>query len=143
MFLLLLVSLSLAQGNYLYEAIHYYKMFSNTPEILQHPNSITVFENQTAIFFCEVSGGFISWAVNEKPIYELSFELSSNFYISFLLRENGNPQHKLAIMARVELNESTVQCLINGGFSNLSDLVSLIIQGNYYNVLHGAGSTFF
>ena len=104
-------------------------MFSNSPEILQHPKNVTVFENQTAIFFCEVSSGFFSWAVNEKPINELSFELSSNLDISFLPRENGNHQHKLAIMARVELNESTVQCLINGGLSDRSDLVSLIIQG--------------
>ena len=104
-------------------------MFSNTPEILQHPRNITVFENKTASFSCEISGGFHSWAVNNVPINELSFELRRNMNISFLAQENGNHQHKLAIMARVELNESTVQCLINGGFSNRSDLVSLTIQG--------------
>ena len=104
-------------------------MFSNSPEILQHPKNITVFENQSAIFSCEVSGGFPGWVVNGKPLPELSFELSSNLEISFLAHENGNPQHRLTITAKAELNGTVVQCLIDGGFSDRSDLVSLTIQG--------------
>ena len=104
-------------------------MFSNSPEILQHPKNITVFENLTAIFSCEVSSGFHSWAVNEKPINELSFELSRNVNISLLAHENENSQHRLTITARAELNGTVVECLINGGFSDRSGLVSLTIQG--------------
>ncbi|CAI8019265.1 hypothetical protein GBAR_LOCUS11596 [Geodia barretti] len=111
MFLFLLVSLSLAQ------------------EILQHPRNITVFENKTASFSCEISGGFHSWAMNNVPIDELSFQLRRNVNISFLALENENPQYRLTITARAELNGTVVECLINGGFSDRSGLVSLTIQG--------------
>ena len=104
-------------------------MFSNSPEILQHPKTITVFENNTASFSCEISGGFHSWAVNNVPLNELSLELRRNVNISLLIGENENPQHRLTITARAELNVTVVECLINGGFSDRSDLVSLIIQG--------------
>ena len=101
-------------------------MFSNSPEILQSPRNITVFENQTAIFSCEVSGGFPSWAVNGKPLRELPFELRSN--LDTLLINNENPQIGLTIIGRVELNGTTVMCLVNGGLDE-SDLVSLSVQG--------------
>ena len=105
-------------------------MFSNSPEkILQHPKNITVFENKTASFSCEISGGFHNWAVNEKPIYELSSELQINLIISLVTDQNVNPQHRLTITARAELNGTVVECLINGGFSDRSGLVSLTIQG--------------
>ena len=132
MFLFLLVSLSLAQGSYIYGSytlLKTCKTFYNSPEILQHPRNITVFENKTASFSCEISGGFHSWAVNNKPLNELSLELRRNVNISLLVGDNENPQHRLTIPARAEFNGTVVQCLINGGFSDRSDLVSLIIQG--------------
>ena len=102
-------------------------MFSNSPEILRPPRNKTVFENQTAIFICEVSGGFPSWAVNGKPLPELPFELRSN--LDPFIINNENPQTGLTIIGRVELNGTTVKCLINGGLSDESDLVSLSVQG--------------
>ena len=86
-----------------------------------------MFENQTAIFSCEVSGGFPSWAVNGKPLRELPFELRSN--LDTLLINNENPQIGLTIIGRVELNGTIVKCLINGGLSDESDSVSLSVQG--------------
>ena len=103
-------------------------MFSNSPEILQPPRNITVFENQTAIFSCEISGGFPSWAVNGKPLPELPFELRSNLD-PFLIINNENPKIGLTMIGRVELNGTTVKCLINGGLSDESDSVSLSVQG--------------
>ena len=105
-------------------------MFSNSPEILQPPRNITVFENQTAIFSCEISGGFPSWAVNGKPLPELPFELRSNLDTLLINNVNNeNPQIGLTIIGRVELNGTTVMCLVNGGLSDGSNLVSLSVQG--------------
>ena len=67
--------------------------------------------------------------MNNKPINELSFELRTNVNISLLAGQNENPQHRLTITARAELNGTVVECLINGGFSDRSGLVSLTIQG--------------
>ena len=103
-------------------------MFSNSPEILQHPRNITVFENTTASFICEISGGFPGWAVNGKPIYQLSVELRKNVDTFF----NGDSLlHRLTIIATDEFNGTIVQCfaLTTSGFSDQSDLVSLTVQG--------------
>ena len=104
-------------------------MFTNSPEILQPPRNITVFENETAIFSCEISrGGFHSWAVNGKPLTDLPFELRSNLDISLI--NNDNPQNGLTIIGKVELNGTTVKCLVYyGGLSDESELVSLSVQG--------------
>ena len=67
--------------------------------------------------------------MNNLPLDELSLELRRNVNISLLVGENGNLQHKLAITAKAELNGTVVECLINGVFSDRSDLASLIIQG--------------
>ena len=89
-----------------------------------------MFQHWTATFTCEVSHGFTSWAVNGKPRAELSPQLHRDVSISSET-ESRNPQYTLTIKARAEYNGTTVQCLINGGFSDQSDNVSLIIQGKY------------
>ena len=87
-----------------------------------------MFQHWTATFTCEVSHGFTSWAVNGKPMAELSPQLHRDVVISSEI-EGINPRYLLRIKARAEYNGTTVQCLINGGFSDQSDNVSLIIQG--------------
>ena len=82
------------------------------------------------MFTCEVRHGFTSWAVNGKPMAELSPQLHRDVSISSET-EGRNPQYTLTIKARGEYNRTTVQCLINGGFSDQSDNVSLTIQGKY------------
>ena len=62
---------------------------------------------------------------------ELSPQLHRDVHTSLEI-EGRNPQFTLTIKARAEYNGTTVQCLINGGFSDQSDNVSLIIQGTYY-----------
>ena len=93
-----------------------------------------MFQDWTATFTCEVSSGFTNWAVNGKPMTELSPQLHRDVSISSET-EGRNPQYILTIKARAEYNGTTVQCyvfsLINGGFSDQSDIVSLIIQGKY------------
>ena len=95
-------------------------------EILEHPKNTTVFLNQTAVFRCEVTGGDVSWRVNGKPTTELTSIAPDDLDIVF---ENGNPLVILTIIARAEYNGTTVQCLVNSGFSDQSDIVSLSIQG--------------
>ena len=104
----------------------YYNLYL---EILQPPNNITVFQDQSARFTCEVTGGYAGWAVNGKPLAELSHKLSSDLQTSFSSTEEGNPLEILTITARVEYNRTTVQCLINSGDSDQSEIVSLTIQG--------------
>ena len=59
---------------------------------------------------------------------ELSRQLHSHVRISSEI-EGINPRNLLRIKAKAEYNGTTVQCLINGGFSDQSDNVSLIVQG--------------
>ena len=44
---------------------------------------------------------------------------------------NENLLHGLSIIARVEFNGTAAQCLVNGGLSDESDIVSLSVQGKY------------
>ena len=78
-----------------------------------------MFQDRTAMFTCEVSHGFTSWAVNGKPTAELSPQLRSHVDTTFSNTEDGNHQYILTIKARAEFNGTTVQCLvyIYGGFS--------------------------
>ena len=62
---------------------------------------------------------------------ELSPQLHRDIRISSEI-EGRNPQYTLTIKAKAEYNGTTVQCLINGGFSDQSDNVSLIIQGKKF-----------
>ena len=100
-------------------------------EILEHPENTTVFLNQTAVFRCEVTGGDVSWRVNGKPTTELTSIAPDDLDIVF---ENGNPLVILTIIARAEYNGTTVQCLVNSGFSDRSENASLRIQGENCDV---------
>ena len=112
------------------------KLKSVFSEILQPPQNTTVFPNEAAEFKCKVSGGYTSWSVNGKPTNELSDDLRNSMGTSLYTTEDENPQHILIIIARYEYNESTVQCLIDGGFSGRSDIAFLLIQGNYWGHRH-------
>ncbi|CAI8034659.1 hypothetical protein GBAR_LOCUS19492 [Geodia barretti] len=56
--------------------------------------------------------------------------------IWILYINNENPQTGLTIIGRVELNGTTVKCLINGGLSDESDSVSLSVQGPLSKVVN-------
>ena len=128
---LLVVSLSLAQS----KAVSY--RTTKRPschiftEILQHPENNIMFQGRTAMFTCEVSSGFTSWAVNGNPTAVLSPQLRSHVDTTFSNTEDENPHYILTIKAGAEYNGTTVQCLINAGYSDQSDNVSLTIQGKY------------
>ena len=98
-------------------------------EILEAPKNTTVFLNQTAEFRCEFSGGDVSWKVNGKPRSELTSIPRDDLNTELVDSENGNPLEILTIIARAEYNGTTVQCLVNAGFSDRSENVSLSIQG--------------
>ena len=95
-------------------------------EILEPPENTTVFLDQTAVFRCEVTGGDISWRVNGKPTTEETSIARDDLDVD---SENGNPLVILTIIARAEYNGTTVQCVVNSGFSDLSEIALLSIQG--------------
>ena len=98
-------------------------------EILEAPENTTVFLDQTAVFRCEVTGGHVSWELNGRPANELISIALDDLDVEFDESENGNPLTILTIIARAEYDGTTVQCLVNAGFSDQSQIVSLSIQG--------------
>ena len=98
-------------------------------EILEPPENTTVFLDQTAVFRCEVTGGDVSWRVNGKSIAEETSIARDDLDVNFDDSENGNPLVILTITARAEYNVTTVQCLVNSGFSDRSEIALLSIQG--------------
>ena len=103
-------------------------------EILEAPKNTTVFLNQTAVFRCEVTGGHVSWNVNGKPTTEQTSIPRDDLKVHFDDSENGNPLVIMTITARAEYNGTTVQCVVNGGFSDRSKNASLRIQGESYDI---------
>ncbi|CAI8034663.1 hypothetical protein GBAR_LOCUS19492 [Geodia barretti] len=64
----------------------------------------------------------------------VSLSLAQAIWILYI--NNENPQTGLTIIGRVELNGTTVKCLINGGLSDESDSVSLSVQGPLSKVVN-------
>ena len=98
-------------------------------EILEAPKNTTVFLDQIAVFRCEVTGGHASWELNGKSATEQTSVARDDLDVGFDDSENGNPLAILTITARAEYDGTTVQCLVNGGFSDQSENASLRIQG--------------
>ena len=98
-------------------------------EILEPPENTTVFLDQTTVFRCEATGGHASWEVNGKPTTEQTSIARDDLDVDFDDSENGNPLVILTIIARAEYNGTTVQCLLNAGFSDRSEIALLSIQG--------------
>ena len=98
-------------------------------EILEPPENTTVFLDQTAVFRCEATGGHSGWNVNGKPTTEQTSIARDDLDVEFDDSENGNPLVILTITARAEYNGTTVQCLVNAGFSDQSEIALLRIQG--------------
>ena len=67
--------------------------------------------------------------MNGKSIAEQMSIARDDLDVEFDDSENGNRLKKLIIIARDEYNETTVLCLVNAGFSDQSENVSLSIQG--------------
>ena len=72
--------------------------------------------------------------MNGRPITELSPQLLGDLDTSFSTTEEGNPLLILTVTARTEYNGTSVQCLVNGGFSGRSENVTLSIQGIHHVV---------
>ena len=104
------------------------------PEILEPPENTTVLLDQIAVFRCEVTGGHASWELNGKSATEQTSVARDDLDVGFDDSENGNPLAILTITARAEYNGTTVQCLVNAGFSDQSENVSLRIQGESYDI---------
>ena len=106
--------------------------FSDTPEILQAPESTVVFLNQSAVFTCETVGGALSWVVNGTQREVLPDEIRRDLMIiSETINDGGSTVQSLTIPARAEYNGTRVQCLVFSlsGSADLSENATLLIQG--------------
>jgi hypothetical protein len=72
----------------------------NTQEILQNPDNVTVFLNQSAVFTCVIHGGTPSWIVNGTLYEKLPPETHNDLNISPTINDGGNLSLNLTIPAR-------------------------------------------
>ena len=104
---------------------------SDTPEILQAPESTVVFLDQSAVFTCEIVGGTLSWVVNGMQREVLPDEIRRDLMISEeTVNDGGHIVEDLTIPARAEYNGTRVQCLVFSlSGSDQSENATMIIQG--------------
>ena len=104
-------------------------------EILQNPDSVTVYLNQSAVFNCETRGGTSSWKVNGISINNLPSGIDDDFTDSLTKTENKSVL-TLTVQAKEQYNETIIQCGIvwYGGSVNSTNS-TLLIQGIYIRVI--------
>ena len=103
------------------------------PEVLQHPDNVTVFLNQLAVFTCETDGGISGWRVNGIILQELPPAIRMDLEIIGANTAEGTRLESLIIPARAEYNGTRVLCFVQelGGLFMESANVTLRIQGSY------------
>ncbi|CAI8038995.1 hypothetical protein GBAR_LOCUS21703, partial [Geodia barretti] len=100
-------------------------------EILQGPNSTTVFLKQSAVFTCETDGGLAGWRLNGTILENLPPEIHNDLVVLTLNTAQGSRVENLTIPAKAKYNGTVVQCLVVA-LSHpalLSGNATLIIQG--------------
>ena len=103
---------------------------SDTPEILQAPESTVVFLDQSAVFTCETVDGTLSWAVNGTQRELIDLEIRRDLVTSEIINDGGSSVEELTIPARAEYNGTRVQCLVFSlSGSDQSENATMIIQG--------------
>ena len=105
-------------------------------EIVQSPNNITVFLNESAKFQCVINGGHTSWRVNGTYYNDLSPELHSDLY-SYQETTSGNELLTLTIPGKFGYNGTIVQC-VTGNFEEVpqeSMNATMKVQGILHAVL--------
>ena len=99
-------------------------------EILQHPENVTVFLNQSAVFTCVTRGGISYWIVNGIPTESGTRD---DFNVSPTKKDGRNLSLTLTVQAKEEHNGTIIQCgvaILNVGSLNSTD-ATLLIQGIY------------
>ena len=98
-------------------------------EILQHPENVTVFLNQSAVFTCVTRGGTSYWIVNGIPTESGTRD---DFNVSPTINDDGNLSLKLTVQAKKQHNRTIIQCgVVWYGVSVNSTNATLLIQGIY------------
>ena len=115
-------------------SIGVYTFYLHSPEILNTPESMTVFLNQSAVFTCETDGSLSTWRINGILPGDLPPAVGSDLELSTTITDNGTILLTLTILARAEYNNTRVQCLTGtfGGPSVESETVILKVQGITY-----------
>ena len=104
-------------------------------EIIESPTNITVFLNKSAVFECETSvhGGLSGWKVNGTVYNSLPAEIRSDLVTGDEGEsERGNRIITLTVPAKIEYNETSVQCVTaeSGGDLDESETVRMTVQGH-------------
>ena len=103
---------------------------SCSPEIVTHPESVTVFTDSEAEFTCETRNALLAWRVNGTFFSQLDPSLRAD--LDTAQETVGDIElYTLTIPARAEYNGTVVQCLasVPGGDIIESGNATLMIQG--------------
>ena len=104
-----------------------YNCLPPSVEILQHPENVTVFLNQSAVFTCVTRGGISYWIVNGIPTESGTRD---DFNVSPTINDDGNLSLKLTVQAKKQHNRTIIQCgVVWYGVSVNSTNATLLIQG--------------
>ena len=83
------------------------------------------------MFTCETDDGFSGWRINGTRLQDFPPEIRNDVMVSVTNTPEGSTVENLTIPAKVEYNETRVQCLVVkvGGSSDESENATLKIQG--------------
>ena len=98
-------------------------------EILDPPDNVTVFLDQSAVFVCETDGGIPGWRVNGMLLSDLPPDIRSDLEIMETNTDEGSTLEQLTIPAIAKYNMTKVQCLAVSFNSVESDNAAIKIQG--------------
>ena len=118
----------------LVDLLNFLRMFIISDAVfIEEPSSVTVAENDLAVFCCRISSGVQGWTVGGDFVSSLMMSNPDITTHSESASDGGPPVNTLSIVGRSAYNGTTVQCfsLSFSGSSN-SSLATLQIQGAQY-----------
>ena len=106
--------------------------------IVDPPENVTVFIDQSALFTCETDGGIPDWRVNGTQLHDLLRQIREDICIEGRNTDHNTTIETFTIPAKAGYNETKINCLVLDiyGSSVESETAILRIQGNCnYNLI--------
>ena len=100
--------------------------------IVDPPENVTVFIDQSAVFTCETDGGLPGWRVNGTLLHDLPRQIREGIHIEERNTDHHTTIEMFTIPAKAGYNETKINCLsaeVDGPFVE-SETAILKIQGN-------------
>ena len=100
--------------------------------IVDPPENVTVFIDQSAVFTCETDGGLPGWRVNGTLLHDLPRQIREDIHIEERNTDHHTTIEIFTIPAKAGYNETIINCLSAeiGGLFVESETAILKIQGN-------------